>query len=72
MFGLNSWGAGIRTPIGRSRVGSPTVERHPNAVSESYDTLTLKPCQAVYHQARLKKTRGARGQPGSNEPFTNA
>lgn len=27
-----SWGAGIRTPIGRSRVGSPTVERHPISV----------------------------------------
>ena len=44
---LWDWGAGIRTPIGRSRVGSPTVERHPNVVSEGYDTLTLKPCQAV-------------------------
>src|SRR5689334_18833329 len=43
----NGWGAGIRTPIGRSRVGSPTVERHPNVVSERYDTLTLQPCQAV-------------------------
>ena len=28
---LLSWGTGIRTPIGRSRVGSPTVERYPNA-----------------------------------------
>ena len=44
------WGAGIRTPIGRSRVGSPTVERHPNAVSEKYDTLTLKPCQPIIRQ----------------------
>src|SRR5579875_3637664 len=26
------WGAGIRTPIDRSRVGSPTIERHPNLV----------------------------------------
>ncbi len=43
-----SWGAGIRTPIGRSRVGSPTVERHPNVVSEKYDTLTLVPCQAMF------------------------
>ena len=41
----DGWGAGIRTPIGRSRVGSPTVERHPNVVSEKYDTLTLMPCQ---------------------------
>jgi hypothetical protein len=47
IFNLN-WGAGIRTPIGRSRVGSPTVERHPNVVSEKYDTLTLKPCQAIF------------------------
>ncbi len=42
------WGAGIRTPIGRSRVGSPTIERHPNVVSEKYDTLTLVPCQAMF------------------------
>ena len=42
------WGAGIRTPIGRSRVGSPTVERHPNVASERYDTLTLMPCQGIF------------------------
>src|SRR6266496_4954280 len=43
----DGWGAGIRTPIGRSRVGSPTVERHPKVVSEKYDTLTPAPCQAM-------------------------
>ena len=40
------WGAGIRTPIGRSRVGSPTIERHPNLVRGVYDTLALGDCQA--------------------------
>jgi hypothetical protein len=52
---LPGWGAGIRTPIGRSRVGSPTVERHPNtctaetelsAVCTTYDTPTIASCQA--------------------------
>src|SRR5581483_8234274 len=48
---LRGWGTGIRTPIGRSRVGSPTVERYPIRtrpmfVRESYDTLTFASCQA--------------------------
>ncbi len=45
---LLGWGAGIRTPIGRSRVGSPTIERHPNFVGGMYDTLSLVGCQASF------------------------
>ncbi len=41
------WGAGIRTPIGRSRVGSPTVERHPISVLD-YDTRTAVDCQGFW------------------------
>jgi hypothetical protein len=48
IFVYDGWGAGIRTPIGRSRVGSPTVERHPNVFSGKYDTLTLALCQAKF------------------------
>jgi len=48
---LPGWGAGIRTPIGRSRVGSPTIERHPNMscsfVRAAYDTVSIRECQAA-------------------------
>src|SRR6266480_570251 len=37
------WGAGIRTPIDRSRVGRPTVERHPNTVSFVGVYYTMRP-----------------------------
>jgi hypothetical protein len=43
---IPGWGAGIRTPISRSRVGCPTIERHPNLVRVKYDTLTVAICQA--------------------------
>ncbi len=50
------WGAGIRTPIGRSRVGSPTIERHPIVCSDlseislraMYITVPVARCQAVF------------------------
>ena len=38
---LRGWGAGIRTPIGRSRVGSPTVERHPITCAGTMRLLVL-------------------------------
>lgn len=48
---LPGWGAGIRTPIGRSRDGSPTIERHPNIsrsfVRDAYDTVSSRECQAA-------------------------
>ncbi len=52
------WGAGIRTPIGRSRVGSPTVERHPNVIGERYDTLTLAHCQAMFWAGIVSLAKG--------------
>ena len=58
----DSWGAGIRTPIGRSRVGSPTVERHPNVVSGKYDTLTHARCQAKFCALNVS----AKPQPAEN------
>jgi hypothetical protein len=46
---FHSWGAGIRTPIDRSRVGRPTIERHPiTSRVWCYDTLSWKCCQALY------------------------
>jgi hypothetical protein len=50
------WGAGIRTPIGRSRVGSPTVERHPidgdgtpTALAwHNHITASIRVCQAPW------------------------
>src|SRR5579883_2092861 len=41
---FQSWSAGIRTPIGRSRVGSPTIERHSNVLREMYNTLSVRGC----------------------------
>src|SRR6266516_2056645 len=53
----DGWGAGIRTPIGRSRVGSPTVERHPKVISGKYNTLTLAHCQAMFVPSRQLEIR---------------
>src|SRR6266487_4583512 len=61
---LRGWGAGIRTPIGRSRVGSPTVERHPietggrlPVIGEEYNTLTFARCQAAFEGVRGREDK---------------
>src|SRR5436189_26967 len=60
---LRGWGAGIRTPIGRSRVDSPTVERHPietggrlPVVGEEYNTLTFARCKAAFAGVRGRES----------------
>ncbi len=64
------WGAGIRTPIGRSRVGSPTVERHPNKLVwtrprlRKHITAATRICQAPTPLAARAASHGASLQPG--------
>jgi hypothetical protein len=42
-LGMNGWEAGIRTPIRRSRVCSPTVRRPPNTGrSQNYNSDSLQ------------------------------